>query len=77
MFDAPSQRYPKKWKEMSLDFKLMFAYHGCMMALFIAGQTLSVREEILFTSVLVMVLAAISIRLRKATNWRWPGLRPR
>jgi len=77
MFDAPSQRYPKKWKEMSLDFKLMFAYHGCMMALFIAGQSLSVREEILFTSVLVMVLAAISIRLRKATNWRWPGLRPR
>jgi hypothetical protein len=77
MFDAPSQRYPKKWKEMSLDFKLMFAYHGCMMALFIAGQTLSIREEILFASVLVIVLAAISIKHRKATNWRWPGLRPR
>jgi hypothetical protein len=77
MFDAPSQRYPKKWKEMSLDFKLMFAYHGCMMALFIAGQNLSVREEILATVFMVIVLAVASITHRRLTHWRWPGARPR
>jgi len=77
MFDAPSQRYPKKWKEMSLDFELMFVYHGCMMALFIAGQSLSVHREVLLTTVLVTILALISIRHRRITNWRWPGIRPR
>jgi len=45
MFDPPTQRYPKKWKEMSLDFKLMFAYHGSMMVLFLAGRILSVLQE--------------------------------
>ena len=62
---------------MSLDFKLMFAYHGCMMALFIAGQSFSVREEVLITVVLVIVLAVASIRHRKLTHWRWPGAHPR
>src|SRR5437660_7020173 len=65
------------WKEMSLDFKLMFVYHGCMMVLFIAGQSLSVRQEILITSSLVTVLAVITIRHRRVTSWRWPGVRPR
>src|SRR5580658_553918 len=76
MFDAPTERYPKKWKEMSLDFKLMFVYHGSMMVLFIAGQNLSVRQEIMLTSFLVVVLVAISLRHRRLTNWRWPPVRP-
>jgi hypothetical protein len=76
MFDPPTQRYPKKWKEMSLDFKLMFVYHGSMMVLFIAGQNLSVSQEILLTSFLVVVLVAISLRHRRLTNWRWPPVRP-
>jgi hypothetical protein len=38
MFDPPTQRYPKKWKEMSLDYKLMFVDHGGMMVVFIAGR---------------------------------------
>jgi hypothetical protein len=68
MFDAPSQRYPKKWKEMSLDFKRVFAHHGCMMALFIAGQTLSVREEILVYKCLGHGLSGHIDQASKATN---------
>jgi|GEM_PF-1636163 len=77
MFDPPIQRYPKKWKEMSLDFKLMFVYHGSMMVLFIAGQDLSVRQEITLTGILAVVLVAISLRHRRVMNWRWPSVRPR
>jgi hypothetical protein len=76
MFDPPTQRYPEKWKEMSLDFKLMFVYHGSMMVLFIAGQNLSVRQEIMLTSFLAVALVAISRRHRRLTNWRWPPVRP-
>jgi len=77
MFDPPpTQRYPKKWKEMSLDYKLMFVYHGSMMVLFMAGQTLSVRQEILLTSALVVTLVLISLRHRRLTNWRWPPVLP-
>ena len=47
MFDPPTQHYPKKWKEMSLDFKLMFVYHVSMMLLFIAGGSLSIQQEIM------------------------------
>src|SRR5262245_51508027 len=32
-----TQRYPQSWKEMSLDFRLMMLYHGCMMAMFLFG----------------------------------------
>jgi hypothetical protein len=77
MFDPPKRTYPKRWKEMSVDLRLMFVYHGCMMVLFIAGQSMSVRQEILFTLVLVAVLASISLRHRRTNNWKWPGLRAR
>jgi amino acid transporter len=77
MFDSPSQRYPKKWWEMSLDFKLMFVYHGCMMALFLAGQNLTVRQEVTLTGFLFTVLCAISLRHRRTKNWHRPPLRAR
>lgn len=60
---------------MSLDYRLMFVYHGCMMVLLVAGQGFSVRQESLLTIVLVIILVTISVRHRKVTNWRWPGVR--
>jgi len=76
LFDPPRQGgYPRKWKEMSLEFKLMVVYHGCMMALFITGGAFSVRQEIGFTMVLASVLTAISIRRRRSANWRWQGVK--
>src|SRR5258708_25414015 len=74
MFDFSQQRYPKTWKEMSVDYRLMFVYHGCIMAMMMAGQgLLSLRQEILVVAVLVTVLAFISMRHRAQTNWQWPG----
>ncbi len=75
MFDFSQQRYPKTWKEMSVDYRLMFVYHGSMMALMMMGQgLLSLRQEILVTAMLVTVLASISMRHRAHSNWRWPGV---
>src|SRR6266436_548712 len=66
LFDPPKDGdYPKQWKDMSLEFKLMFVYHGCMMVLFITGGVFSLRQELVFTSVLLFVLTSISIRQRR------------
>lgn len=62
------------WKDTTLDFKLLFVYHGTMMVMFAAGQSLTVREEVLVTLLLLAVLVAISIRHRRKTNWHWPGI---
>jgi hypothetical protein len=62
---------------MSLDFKLMFVYHGSMMILFISAQKLTVREEILITSAVASVLILVSYMHRNATHWRWRGIRSR
>jgi hypothetical protein len=78
VFDQPKRGdYPKKWNEMSLEFKLMFVYHGCMMVLFMTGGAFSIRQEIAFTIVLASLLTAISIRHRRSANWRWPGAKPK
>jgi hypothetical protein len=66
--------YPRQWKDMSLEFKLMFVYHGCMMALFITGGAFTLRQELTFAAVLVFVLASVSIRHRRSAGWRWQGL---
>ena len=67
--------YPKKWKDMSLEFKLMFAYHGSMMLLFVAGGTLTLRQEIGLAGILVFVLISLSIKHRRAAGWRWPAIK--
>ncbi len=73
----PNQRRPKTWREMSVDFRLMFVYHGGMMVLFMTGRSLSVRAEIAIALALAAVLTVISVRHRKITHWRWPGVSPR
>ncbi len=78
LFDPPKDGdYPKQWKDMSLEFKLMFVYHGCMMVLFITGGVFSLRQELVFTSVLLFVLTSISIRHRRSASWRWQGVKPK
>lgn len=64
-------------RDTSLDFKLMFTYHICMMVMFGAGQGgLSVRFELLVTAMLVTVLVAVAVRHRRKCGWRWPGVEP-
>ena len=62
---------------MSLEFKLMFVYHGCMMVLFITGGAFSSRQELVFTGVLLFVLTSISIRHRRSASWQWQGIKPK
>ncbi len=73
LFDAASTDYPRQWRDMSLDFRLMFVYHGCMMLLFMTGQALSTRFEIGITATLAAVLVSIAIRYRREMNWQWRG----
>lgn len=63
--------YPRQWKDMSLELKLMFVYHGFMMLLFVIGSAFSLRQELAVTVVLLFVLTSISIRHRRSAGWRW------
>jgi len=78
IFGPPkSGDFPRQWKDMSLDFKLMFVFHGCMMILFIIGGAFSVRQELAFTAALVAVLTSLSIRNRRISGWHWHGVKPK
>src|ERR1700682_5755339 len=75
--DPPKARdYPKQWKYMSLELKLLFVYHGCMMVLFLIGEAFSTRQELAFATVLLFLLISLSIRHRRSTGWRWQGVKP-
>jgi hypothetical protein len=75
LFDAPkSENYPRKWREMSFDYKLMFVYHGCMMLLFATGGFFTTRQELMFVAVLVASLTTLSLRHRSQVGWRWQGV---
>ena len=71
----PDVRYPKKWKEMSLDMKLMFVYHISMMAMMMAGGSLSVRQELTIAGVIALLIVLVSRYNRQKKHWRWPGIK--
>jgi hypothetical protein len=74
-FDEPTKRRATSWKEMSVEFRMMFVYQGCMMALFITGGALTVKLELLVAIALIAVGAAVSLRRRSEKKWHWrsPG----
>jgi len=69
-------RYPKNWKEMSLDMKLMFGYHISMMVMMVAGGALTVRQELSITGAIAALIALVSRYNRQKRHWRWPGIKP-
>src|SRR5712692_3490661 len=75
--DQPTTKGRPSWKEMSVEFRMMFVYHGCMMVLFIAGNALSTKLELTIAIVLIAALAAVSLRRRREKQWHWqdPGLK--
>ncbi len=75
-FDPRTTQFPRTWKEMSLEYKLIAVYHICMMVLFLLGGLLSITSELSITGILVLILISLSIRHRRQTGWRWPGVRP-
>ena len=71
----PDVRYPKTWKEMSLDLKLMFGYHISMMAMMMAGGSLSVRQELTIAGTIASLIVLVSRYNRQKKHWRWPGIK--
>ena len=59
---------------MSVDFKLMFVYHGTMLVLFATGQLLSTSEEIAIAVLLAVFLLAVAAKRRSNMNWRRPQI---
>ncbi len=77
LFDAPNPDYPTRWKDFSLDYKLAFVYFVCMVWLFMSGDSLSLKEELVAAAIVSVVLVSLSVRHRQRMNWRWPGIRPK
>ncbi len=76
LFDPPKAGdRPKHWKDFSLELKLMFVYHGCMMVLFLTGSAFLARQELIFAGLLLSVLVSLSVRHRVSAGWRWQGVR--
>ena len=69
-------RYPKNWKEMSLDMRLMFGYHISMMAMMVAGGSLTVRQELTIAATIAGLILLVSRYHRQKKHWRWPGIKP-
>jgi hypothetical protein len=65
--------YPRKWSEMSTDFKLMMGFHLCMMVLFVVGGAVGVFAELVIAGSLLGVAIVISVWRKLAAHWRWPG----
>jgi hypothetical protein len=69
-------RYPKKWKEMSLDMRLMFGYHISMMVMMIGGGSLTVQRELTIAVTIAALIVLVSRYQRQKKHWRWPGVKP-
>jgi hypothetical protein len=69
-------RYPKNWKEMSLDMRLMFGYHISMMVMMVAGGSLTVRQELTIAATIAALILLVSRYHRQKKHWRWPGIKP-
>lgn len=69
-------RYPKNWKEMSFDMRLMFGYHISMMAMMVAGGSLTVQQELMIGATISALIVLVSHYNRQKKHWRWPGIKP-
>lgn len=70
----PQYPMPRRWSEMSTDYKLMSGFHCCMIVLFLVGGALSVILEIGIAFGLLTVATVISVWRRREARWRWRGV---
>ncbi|HEX4303685.1 MAG TPA: hypothetical protein VHZ78_12890 [Rhizomicrobium sp.] len=66
-------KYPRTWREQSLEFKFMFAYHAAMMVMFVPGMV-PVPAELAIAGGAILVFAAMSLYRRRRLAWRHPPL---
>jgi hypothetical protein len=69
-------RYPKNWKEMSVDMRLMFGYHISMMVMMMAAGSFTVRQELTIAATITALAIVVSRYHRAKKHWRWPGVKP-
>jgi hypothetical protein len=69
---APSRETNDPGK-ISLDAKLTFGYHICMMVLFFAGRRLSLRAEIIIALGVFTLATVTSLLYRWHRGWNWQG----
>src|SRR4051794_8416284 len=74
MFSHRPGTYPRSWREMSLEFKSMVAYHIGMMIMLMAGGLLTVPLEVGVALTLAAMCVFLSLRHRRQVAWRWPGV---
>lgn len=69
-------QYPKRWKDMSLDLRLMFVYHIAMMALWLLSWTgfITLPLEIVVVALLALAITGLLVWHRKKHDWRWPRI---
>lgn len=74
MFDSNDSKQVTSWKEMSFDAKLFTVYFGIIFFLFICSSLFSLPSQIAIVTILVCVLAPLSIIHRIKNRWHWPGM---
>ncbi len=60
-------------QRLSFDAKLMFAFHGVMMLLFLAASRLTVPLELAIAGGWATLIALASTLHKRRAGWRWPG----
>lgn len=80
LYDFDKKHYPRRWADMSVDLRSMFIHHCCMMVLMVVAPSsaatdpdLTLAGVVLFEAAFLSVAVAISLRHRRAINWRWQG----
>jgi hypothetical protein len=74
MFFDREIAYPRRWSEMSLDFKLFFASHGALMVMFLVGRVLTIGIESAAEAALLAAIGGLATWRRCIDGWRWAGM---
>jgi len=76
LFDVDKSNYPRRWADMSFEFKCLFTYHIAMMAMMAAGSALHLRCKVLIAAAILGGVFFLSIRRRATMDWHWrpPGV---
>jgi hypothetical protein len=74
MSNEQTYPFPRRWSEMSFDTKLFFAFHVCIMVMFVLGGALTVSLEIAIALGLSTIALIASVLYRYREGWRWRGV---
>jgi hypothetical protein len=76
LFDSSRQASPRRLKDMSFDYRALFIYHICMIALFASGGGISLQAKV---TIVVGLLCVITLALawnKRRKGWHRPATKP-